>query len=106
MSCAAQVQVDQGAQVAQVAQPEVLEVFGAFVDDHAATPLAGLSRQLKPGEVGELGLESRDIDTEIEVGRLVHRALKAVEAKDAKALSLKEASVCISVAAAELRRVP
>jgi hypothetical protein len=95
MSSAAQV---------QVAQPEVLEVFGAVVDDHAATRLAGLSRQLKPGEVGEFCLESRDVDEEIKVGRLVHRALKAVEAKDAKARNLKEAGVCLYVAAANLNR--
>jgi hypothetical protein len=100
MSSAAQVQV----QVAQVAQPEVLEVLGAVVDYHAGTPLAGLSRQLKAGEVGELGLESREIDEEIEVGRLVHRALKAVEAKDSKARNLKEAGVCLYVAAANLNR--
>jgi hypothetical protein len=99
MSAAANV-----AQVAQVAQPEVLEVFGAVVDDHAATPLEGLSRQLKPGEVGEFCLESREIDEEIEVGRLVHRALKAVEAKEAKARNLKEAGVCLYVAAANLNR--
>jgi hypothetical protein len=79
-------------------------VFGAVVDDHAGTPLAGLSRQLKPGEVGELGLESREIDEEIDVGRYVHRALKAVEAVDAKAWNLKEAGVCLYVAAANLNR--
>ena len=102
MSSAAQVQVSQPQVGAQVAQ--VLEVFGAVVDDHAGTPLAGLSRQLKPGEVGELGLESREIDEEIDVGRYVHRALKAVEAKDAKAWNLKEAGVCLYVAAANLNR--
>jgi hypothetical protein len=98
MSSAAQVQVS------QVAQPEVLEVFGAVVDDHAGTPLAGLSRRLTPGSVGELGLESREIDEEIEVGRYVHRALKAVEAKESKARNLKEAGVCLYVAAANLNR--
>ena len=93
MSAAANVaQVAEGAHVAQV------------VDDHAGTPLAGLSRQLKAGEVGELGLESRDIDEEIDVGRYVHRALKAVEAVDAKARNLKEAGVCLYVAAANLNR--
>ncbi len=98
MSSAAQVQV------AQVAQPQVLEVFGAVVDDHAGTRLEGLSRQLKPGEVGQLGLESRDIDEEIEVGRYVHRALKAMRAKGSKARNLKEAGVCLYVAAANLNR--
>jgi hypothetical protein len=79
-------------------------VLGAFVDDHAESPLAGLSRQLKPGEVVELGLESRDIEAEIDVGRFVLRALKAVEAKEAKARNLKEAGVCLRVAAAKLNR--
>ena len=79
-------------------------MLGAFVDDHAESPLAGLSRQLKPGEVVELGLESRDIEAEIDVGRFVLRALKAVEAKEAKARNLKEAGVCLRVAAAKLNR--
>ncbi len=51
-----------------------------------------------------MGLESREIDEEIYVGGLVHRALKAVEAKEAKARSLKEAGVCLYVAAANLSR--
>jgi hypothetical protein len=111
MSAAANVaqvaKVAQGAQVqvAQGAQPQVLEVgevLGAVVDDHAGTQLAGLSRQLKPGEVVELCLESREIDEEIKVGRFVLRALKAVEAKEAKARNLKEAGVCLYVAAAKL----
>ena len=52
-------------------------------------------------------LESREIDMDIEMGRLVHRALEAVEAKEskeAKARNLKEAGVCLSVAAAKLNR--
>ena len=40
-----------------------------------------------------MGLESREIDTEIDIGRLVHRALGAVEAKESKARNLKEAGV-------------
>jgi hypothetical protein len=51
-----------------------------------------------------LGLEARDIDAETKVGGWVLRALKAVEAKDSKAWSLKEAGVCLSVAAANLNR--
>jgi hypothetical protein len=80
-------EMSSAAQVAQVA------LVAPVVDDLAGTPLAGLSRQLKPGEVGELGLESREIDTEIDIGRLVHRALGAVEAKESKARNLKEAGV-------------
>ena len=55
-------------------------------------------------------LESREIDMDIDMGRLVHRALEAVEAKEAKeskeskARNLKEAGVCLSVAAAKLNR--
>jgi len=51
-----------------------------------------------------LCLESREIDTEIDIGRLVHRALEAVEAKESKARNLKEAGVCLYVAAAKLNR--
>ena len=51
-----------------------------------------------------MGLEGRDIDEEIKVGRLVHLALKAVEAKESKARSLKEAGVCLYGAAANLNR--
>jgi len=51
-----------------------------------------------------LGLEARDIEEEIEVGRLVDRALKAMRAKGSKARNLKEAGVCLYVAAANLNR--
>jgi hypothetical protein len=51
-----------------------------------------------------LGLESGEIDREIAVGRFVHRALKAVEAKESKARNLREAGVCLYVAAANLNR--
>ena len=78
----------------------------AEVAQRAASPLAGLWRQLTAGEVGDLCLESREIDMEIYVGGLVHRALEAVEAKEKepKAHNLKEAGVCLSLAAAKLKR--
>jgi hypothetical protein len=100
----AQVEVREVAQVevAQVAEGTEVTQVEAFVDALAGTPLAGLSRRLTH-EVVEMGLESREIDAELKVVRLVRLALKALEEKESKALNLKEAKASLGLAAAVLK---
>jgi hypothetical protein len=49
-----------------------------------------------------MGLESRELDAELKVVRLVSLALKALEEKESKALNLKDAKTCLGLAAAVL----
>lgn len=72
------------------------------MDVLAGTPLAGLSRRLTHEVVG-MCLESRELDAELKVARLVRRALKALEENESKALNLKEAGTSLGLAAAVLK---